>query len=111
MAIIIDQVRTHEATGTGDDTVPPGIPDLDWCHVVSTTSALELETFLTVNILTIGVAAANIRTPLLGSRCTYVGLGAAAHNAAVAAGAVPNRLPYVAQHSFDHAAEAPWYEP
>lgn len=109
--IVIDQVRTHEDTNTGDDTVPPGITGLDWCHLVSTVSLLELEAFLTLNLLTLGVLIENVRTPLLGSRCTYIGLDAAACAAAIAAGAVPNRQPYVATHSFDAQTEAPFYEP
>lgn len=111
MAIIIDQVRTHDSGGTGDDTVPPGIVDLDWCHLVSTVSQADLESFLTANAGTIACPTTNIRTPLLGAMSTYVGLTAAQHDAAVAAGAVPNRQPYVGTHGFDAQQHAPFYEP
>lgn len=109
--ITIDQVRTHEDTGTGDDTVPTGITGLDWCHLISTSSIVELEGFITLNLLTLGVLIANIRTPALGSQSTYVGMTQAQHDAAVLAGAVPNRQTYVQSHSFDAQTSSPYYEP
>lgn len=111
MAIWIDQIVTHSSSGTGDDTVPPGITGLDWCHLISTVSLLELEAFVTLNLLSLGVVVANVRTPLLGSRSTYIGLDATQRVAAIAAGASPQRVPTVATGSFDAVSSAPYYEP
>lgn len=116
MSIIIDQIKTHGTGGTGDDTVPPGITGLDWCHICSgaapgeppgTGSLLELETFLTG----IGFDISNIRTPILGSFVTYAGLNAAQHAAAIAAGAQPERQPYMIPHCFDYDGINTTYEP
>lgn len=104
MAIYVDPVRTHDSDNTGNDTVPPGISGLDWCHCISDTSLIELEAFLTTNILTIGQLATNVRTPLLGSNITYVGFDATMRAAAVAAGAIEQGKPYVLSHSFDAGA-------
>lgn len=109
--IIIDQVRTHGDSNTGDDTVPPGIVDLDWCHVVSTVSQAELEAFLTDNFMTIGCPVENVRTPALGSLMTYAGLSDDQRTAAVLAGASPQRPPYVAAHAFDSPGSGSHYEP
>ncbi|HSR79114.1 MAG TPA: hypothetical protein VLN57_21250 [Xanthobacteraceae bacterium] len=107
--IIIDQIFTHGSGGTGDDTVPPGITGLDWCHLVSTTSLVELTAFLTLNLLTIGQPITNVRTPLLGSEQTYAGLDATMRAAAITAGASPNRIPYVRSNGFDAPASGPPY--
>lgn len=113
--IIIDQVVQHvsgsHVPGSGDDTVPPGITGDSWCHLVSTTSLVELETFLTTNILTIACPPTNIRTPLLGSNQTYAGLDATQHTAAVAAGAIPKRQVTTATTGFDSPGTSPYYEP
>lgn len=109
--ILIDQVVTHGSGGTGNDTVPPGISGLDWCHIVSDTSLLELTTFLTVNILTIGCAPTNVRTPLLGSNMTYAGLTASQRTAAITAGASPQRPMYLVDHCFDSPGSGSTYEP
>lgn len=113
MTIIIDQVKTHSSTPpiNGDDTVPPGITGLDWCHICSDTSLLELTTFLTLNILTIGCLATNVRTPLLGSFVTYAGLTATQRGAAIAAGASPQRQQYMIPHCFDYNGIDTTYEP
>lgn len=104
MAIYVDDVTTHGTSGTGNDTVPPGISGLDWCHVISDASLLELDTFLTTNVLTIGCLATNVRTPLLGSNITYAGLTDAQRTAAIAAGASAAGRLYVLSHSFDAGA-------
>ncbi len=109
--IICDQVITHLPTGTGDDTVPPGITGLDWCHLVSTESLLELEAFLTTNILTVQCPPTNVRTPILGSRSTYAGLSEQQRAAAIVAGAVPRRTPAVMTGSFDAQSTPPHFEP
>lgn len=101
MAIYIDPCTTHGTSGTGNDTVPTGVSGLDWCHAISDSSLLELETFLTVNLLTVGCLATNVRTPLLGSNMTYVGLTDAQRSAAIAAGAIAQGRLYVLSHSFD----------
>lgn len=107
MAIYVDDVTTHGTSNTGNDTVPPGITGLDWCHIISDTSLLELDTFLTANLLTIGQPATNVRTPLLGSNMTYAGLDAAQRTAAIAAGATAQGRLYVLSHSFD-AGSGTW---
>lgn len=109
--IIIDQVVTHGTGGTGNDTVPTGVTGLDWCHITSDTSLLELTTFLTLNILTIGCLATNVRTPLLGSNMTYAGLVSAQRTAAITAGASPQRASYVVDHTFDTPGPGSTYEP
>lgn len=110
MTIFIDQVVTH-TPGTGDDTVPPGIITSSWCHVISTDSLLELELFLVTNAVTILCPPTNIRTPLLGSRQSYVGLSQAQHDAAILAGASPRRQITVATAGFDATGTSPYYEP
>lgn len=114
MALYIDSVTTHGTSGTGDDTVPPGIgPGIDWCHMVSDTSMLDLITFLTVNVLTVGALSTQIRTPALGALQTYIGLDVNQRTAAITAGAHPGRNPTVATKSFDTtgATSPPQYEP
>lgn len=115
--IIIDQVKTHGVSNTGDDTVPPGIVGLDWCHVCSgagpgdplgTGSLLELQTFLTG----LGVSTANIRTPgdPAPSNVTYAGLDATQRTAAITAGALPQRQQYMIPHCFDYDGIVTTYE-
>ncbi len=65
---------------------------------------LELDAFLTTDILTIGCLATNVRMPLLGSNMTYAGLSSAQRTAAVTAGANPAGRLYVLSHSFDAGA-------
>jgi hypothetical protein len=111
MPIWIDPVITHDTEPSGgNNTVPPGISGQDWAHLVSATtdegtgSLLELEAFLTANILTIGQPSTNIRTPLplgLGSLITYAGLDATMYAAAVAAGAHEGNKRFVVAHAFD----------
>lgn len=110
MAIFVDLVSTHGTGGTGNDTVPPGITGLDWCHIVSTSDLLELTTFLTANILTVGQPATNVRTPALGSNCTYAGLTQAQQTAAIAAGAVLHGWRQVIAQCFDSSGTST-YEP
>lgn len=110
--VYIDQPFTHGSGGTGDDTVPPGVTGLTWCHVVSTVSLAELLGFVTANILTIGALPADIRTPLLGSLQTYIGLDPTMCAAAVAAGATPMRIQTVRISGFDSpGGTGPFYEP
>lgn len=110
MSIFIDQIRTHDATNNGDDTVPPGVTGLDWCHMISTSDVNELRDFMTNNAIG---AIANIRTPAAGSICTYVGLMQDDHDAAVRLGALRQRQPTVATASFDapDPSGATFYEP
>ncbi len=110
MAILIDPVATHGTSGVGNDTVPPGIGGLDWCHAVSDQSLLELDAFLTLNLLTIGCSPTNVRTPLLGSLVTYVGLTAAQYTAAVAAGATAVTRKACIANAFDAGSNST-YEP
>ena len=113
MAIFIDSIVTHGSGGTGDDTVPPGISSLDWCHCISDTSMLDLITFLTTNVLTIGALATQIRTPALGALQTYIGLNVSQRMAAIVVGAAPSRNAHVTQVSFDspHSSSPPYWEP
>lgn len=108
MAIFVDPIATHGTSNTGNDTVPPGITGLDWCHCISDTSLADLDAFLTLNVLTIGQPATNVRTPLLGSNMTYVGLDAAMRDAAIAAGATAQGRPWVLSHSFDASGGGTW---
>ncbi len=112
MPILIDPVTTHDTSNNGNDTTPPGIAGLDWCHLVSTTSLSELTTFVTANAAALGQSAANIRTPQKASPSlvTYIGLTAAGHAAAVAAGAVPGNSRHVIANVFDRGATS-LYEP
>ncbi len=87
MAILVDSVIAHGDSNTGNDTVPTGITGLDWCHVVSDTSLLELTTWLTDNLGTVACDPTNVRTPALGAHVTYAGLTQGQRDAAVAAGA------------------------
>jgi len=110
--VFIDQPVLHGSGGTGDDTVPPGVSGLTWCHAVSTVGAAELLGFLTANLLTIGQLPANMRTPLLGSLQTYVGLDPTMCAAAVLAGAKPMRVVTVRSAGFDApGGTGPYYEP
>lgn len=108
MAIFVDPIATHGDDNTGNDTVPPGITGLDWCHIISDTSLVELEGFLTTNLLTVGQPATNVRTPLLGSNMTYAGLDDTMRTAAIAAGATAQGRPYVLSHSFDANGSGTW---
>jgi len=110
MALFIDQITTHGAGGTGDDTVPSGISGLDWCHLVSNASQSELETFLTTNSI---AQAADVRTPALGSLQTYIGLDATQRAAAITAGAAPLPTFRLPSKSFDspHSSAPPYWEP
>src|SRR5678815_4188099 len=111
MAIIIDQITDHDGSNIGDNTVPPGITGSLWCHVVSTSSLLELEAFLTDNLLTIGQSSTNIRMPILGSNVTYAGLDPDQRDAAIAVGASPQRRQFVIANVFDHQDPPGTYEP
>lgn len=113
MAIFVDASVTHGTGGTGDDTQPPGISGLDWGHAVSDQDALELTTFLTTNILTVGQLATNVRTPLLGSNMTYVGLDATMIAAAITAGATDKGSDprYLKKNCFDSPNWRSTYEP
>lgn len=113
MTIYVDGIVTHGTGGNGDDTVPPGISGLDWAHAVSDANALELTTFLTLNVLTIGQLATNVRTPLLGSLMTYVGLDATMLAAAIVAGAVDKSADprYLKKNCFDSTNWRSTYEP
>lgn len=109
MAIWVDPVTTHDIDNTGNDTVPPGISGLDWCHCVSDTSLAELEDFLDANP-GIGQSSANVRTPAIGSLITYAGLDQAMHDAAIAAGASERNKRFVVSHAFDSDGQSV-YEP
>lgn len=109
--IYIDQPVLHGSGGTGDDTVPPGVSGLTWCHIVSTVSFAEILGFLTANLLTIGQLPVNIRTPMLGSVQTYAGLDPTMCAAAIAAGAMPMRTTTVRSAGFDATGTSPYYEP
>jgi hypothetical protein len=111
MAIRIDPVTTHTTANTADDTVPPGVTGLDWCHVISDASELELTTFLTANILTIGCLATNVRTPLLGANMTYAGLVDAQRTAAIAAGATSDTQHNLKRDDFDSPGFRSTWEP
>lgn len=109
--IIIDQIRTHDGSNTGDETVPPGITGLDWCHLGSTVSLAELQAFLTDNVGTIACSTDNIRTPALGANVTYVGLDADQRDQAIFVGAKPQRPPNVIRMVFDKQDPPGTYEP
>lgn len=108
--IMIDQLVTHSSSNTGDDTVPPGVTGLQWCHVISTVSGLELTTFLTVNLLAIGCSPTNIRTPP-SSLMTYVGLNPGERDAAITAGASVQRRQTLTAACFDSPGPGSLYEP
>lgn len=110
MSIFIDQIRTHNDDNNGDDTVPPGVTGLDWCHMVSTESLQELQDFMVNN--SIGDIT-NIRTPAAGSICTYVGLMQADHDTAVRLGALRQvqRIVQVASFDAPNSSGATFYEP
>jgi len=118
MSILIDQVREHEATNTGDDTRPPGITGQEWCHVASgaapgdppgTGSLAELQGFLTG----LGFDIANIRTPqdTPPSNVTYAGLTEDQRTAAISAGARAQRQTFIIGHVFDAQSPPTTYEP
>lgn len=110
MSIFVDDaVVSHRATNEGNNTVPPGVSGLVWARAISTVSLLELTTFLTANVLTIGQSPTNIRTPP-GSHITYVGLSAAQRTAAVAAGAIEHDWSTVMGAAFDANGQTT-YEP
>lgn len=105
MALFLDSITTHGDSNTGNDTVPPGVTGLDWCHLISDESAGEIEAFLDAHP-EIGQSSTHIRMPP-GSNMTYVGLDPAMRDAAVAAIAADaaancqrGRL-FVLSHSFD----------
>lgn len=85
MTRYVGPVSTHAST----DFHPPGIPEdsLDWCHLVSNVSHLDLLSFLSANADTIGTRLENVRTPANGSTVTYCALTADQRDAAIAAGA------------------------
>lgn len=109
MAILLDPVTTHNTDNLGNDTIPPGITGLDWCHLVSDTSLAELTAFLDAHP-EIGQPSSNVRTPAIGSLITYAGLDQAMHDAAIAAGAVENNKRFVVSHAFDSNDQSV-YEP
>lgn len=104
MPYYVDGVQTHDP----ESFHPPGITGDDWCHLVSSVSLLDLETFLTLNILTIGASPTNIRTPLLGSNCTYIALTQAQHDAARAAGAIGVPGGVCRAQAFDYPGSGDW---
>jgi hypothetical protein len=110
MTIMVDPTRTHGTSGVGNETVPPGIVGLDWCHICSDVDELELTAFLTLNLLTVACPATNVRTPLLGSSITYAGLDDTQRTAAVAAGATEVNKWVCISHAFDSNGQAT-YEP
>lgn len=112
MALFLDSITTHGNSNVGNDTVPPGITGLDWCHMISDHSAGELEDFLD-NHPEIGQPSSNVRSPSDGANMTYVGLDPTMRDAAVAAIAADaaaacqrGRL-FVLSHSFD-AGSGTW---
>lgn len=110
-AVYIDQVVAHSSSNTGDDTVPPGVTGLSWCHLVSDVSSAELLGFVTANTLTIGALATNIRTPLLGAEQTYYGLTPDQCAAAALVGAHTGRVQFVRSVGFDSPGTSPYWEP
>src|SRR5882672_10147164 len=82
MALNVDAYTTYDL----DTPRPPGFTGDGWAHLVSDVSLVDLEAFLTLNVLTIGTVV--LRTPLLGSNVTYAVLTEAQRTAAVTAGAV-----------------------
>lgn len=114
MAIFIDQITTHDGSNTGDNTVPPGITDQDWCHLVSDVSAADLLGWLTANFLTVQKDPLEMRTPELGSLQTYAGLNADQRDQAILAGAHPGRVVTVRIIGFDSPGgpgPGPFWEP
>lgn len=111
MTIYIDSVTTHGTSGVGDDTTPPGVTPPDWCVAVSDASLLDLTAFLTLNVLTVGQPATNVRTPLLGSLMTYVGLSQAQATAAIAAGAALVTERFLKMNCFDSPGWRSTFEP
>jgi len=122
MSILIDNVREHDSSNAGDETVPPGISGSVWCHIASgaapgepagTGSLAELQAFLTDNLAAIGCDPSNIRTPqdTPPSRVTYAGLSQDQRAAAITAGAHPMRQTYIIGHVFDAQSPPTTYEP
>lgn len=114
--ILIDQITDHDGSNTGNNTVPPGVVGSLWCHLVSTESLEELQGFLALNFSTIGQSFENIRQPNinqpeLGSLMTYAGLMPDQRDAAIDAGASPNRAPTVSGRAFDSLGFGSAYEP
>jgi len=114
MALYVDNITTHGDDNTGNNTVPPGITGLDWCHLISDTEG-QIESFLDAHP-EIGQPSSNVRTPP-DSNITYAGLDATMRDAAVAAVAADaaelaaencqrGRL-FVLAHSFD-AGSGTW---
>jgi len=110
MAILIDPVTTHDDSNTGNNTVPPGITGLDWCHAVSDVDGDELTGFVFNHQDTIAADPNNVRTPAKGSLVTYIGLTQEQHDAAVAAGAIPGSFRKVIANAFD-SGDNSLYEP
>lgn len=110
MIYVDNTVVNHRSNNQGNNTVPPGITGLVWARAVSTDSLVELDAFLTTNLLTIGQPATNVRTPALGSHITYVGLSDAQRTAAVAAGATEADWNTVMAQAFDCNGQTT-YEP
>jgi hypothetical protein len=112
-AIVIDQIVLHDDSNVQNNTIPPGVDGLLWCHMVGTASYEDLAAFLDSNP-SIGQPSSNIRRPIDGSFVTYVGLTPDMRDAAIAAGASPQRVSYVFTHAFDYAGQDPaptTYEP
>lgn len=112
-AIIIDQIVLHDDSNVQNNTVPPGVDGLQWCHLVSTTDFEAIEAFLDANP-SIGQPSANIRRPIDGSFVTYAGLTPAQRDEALLAGASPQRVPFTFTHAFDYLGQDPapaTYEP
>lgn len=109
MALYVDEVTTHNEGGGGNDTVPPGITGLDWCHLISDASKFELDGFI-VDTPDMAQDLGNVRTPDLGANMTYVGLSADQRDAALAGGATAANRRFVLSHSFDQTG-AGTFEP
>lgn len=109
--IIIDQITIHDGSGTGDNTVPPGIESQAWCHICSDASMAELSEFLTENFATIECPVENIRTPGLGANMTYAGLSSDQRDQAIFVGAAPQRRQTVVARCFDSPGSGSTYEP
>lgn len=118
MSLKIDQIVDHpnsSPTTTGVDYVPPGINGTAWCHVVSTASFEELESFFDDNIAVIGVLSSRIRKPIAGSFVTYIGLNSDERDLVigVAGTSIIARVPTTFHSAFDYdsASPPPSYEP
>lgn len=100
MAIIVGPITTHDS----ESFHPPGVTGDDWGYLVSDASLLDLEAFLTLNILTVAVSPTNVRTPLLGSNVTYVAVMTDSRDAAITAGATAMSGSATFAHAFDAPA-------